>query len=149
MSQPIAFALAALLVFTTISTQSPLGNSQRPTRPPTQTAPTGPIASGEQRATPFSGCLYRADASQGRSAEYILVDAVMVGGDGRSVALTTGQKYRVTKLKDDRLNAFVGKRVEVTGTIDVEKSGQEAEALSDLEGESIREIGGRCSAARH
>jgi hypothetical protein len=144
---------------------------QRPPQPSTQQPRPGVSEAPE---TTLAGCLYREESIPGRSPsiaekagvgkDYILADAKTAretdGTPDRPTAdsasrpsagvagLASGRMYKVTKLDSDRLMAFVGKRVEITGTIKSDndvKPGEHpagSQNLPNLEGTSIREAAG-------
>ena len=150
---------------------------QRPPQSPTQQPRPGVSEAPE---TTFAGCLYREESIPGRSPniaekagvakDYILADAIPARETNRTpdrpiadsgppppagvAGLAASRMYKVTKLDSDRLQAFVGKRVEVTGTIkpdsDVKPGEHPAnnQNLPNLEGISIREAAGASCPAR-
>jgi hypothetical protein len=120
----------------------------------------------------LEGCLYReADVpgrtpnvaeKQGVLEDYILADARMAGQNSGAQGLATGRMYKVESIPDERLKTFVGKRVEVTGRIDAEGSGQgragaqpdrnpvspDAINLPEFEAMAIREVAGAACPAK-
>lgn len=138
--------------------------------PPAQQQPQAAAAS---QALTLSGCLYREDQVPGRTPnlaervgildDFILADASVAAGPKGPQGLTgntppSGNQYEVDGIADEKLKAFVGKRVEVTGKIDPEGStlpggprpdrgiGPDKINLPEIEATSIREVAGTCPA---
>jgi hypothetical protein len=129
--------------------------------------------------TTLVGCLYREQDVPGRQPniaekagileDYILADASVASGTasasgavGTSGAVPpTGRMYKVEMIADDVLKKLVGKRVEVSGSVDQDDlreagpaavpkpdktPGSDDIELPEFEGESIREVAGTCPA---
>jgi hypothetical protein len=121
--------------------------------------PIRPVTSG-QTTTVLVGCLYREIQVSGKPGDYddfILADATTpqtgpsrpeatVGATGTSgIVPTTGDMYEVKKIRDFRLDVFVGLRVELTGTIHPKDSQGSAQAdLPHFEAKTIRAVYGNC-----
>ena len=119
-----------------------------------------PLATSGQTTTVLVGCLYReiqVSGNPGDYDDYILADATTPqtgpsrpgatpGATGTSgIVPTTGSMYEVERVRDFRLDVYVGMRVEVTGTIDPEHSGRaDKTALPNFEARSIRAVFGTC-----
>ncbi len=169
-TREIVLGAAALLCVGTLSSaqiapqgrQAPQPRTQQPRADPTK----GPV-------TTLAGCLYRENSIPGRSPnvaeragvleDYILADASPardrnrlsdppIADNGRSpdqpaAGLASGRMYKVTKLDDERLKALVGKRVEVTGSIQPDDDAKPADRekhtnLPNIEATSIHEVTG-------
>ena len=160
-------AAGTLALFSTAvlaASQAPQ-NSIRPAAPrpaqqlPYPGEPEAPATSG-QTTTVLVGCLYReiqVTGNRGDYDDYILADATTPatgqprpGGTpsatGTSgIVPTTGNMYEVEKVRDFRLEGFVGMRVELTGTIHPEGSGLSDQThLSEFEAKTIRAVAGTC-----
>jgi hypothetical protein len=156
----------------------------QPGAPPAP-APSAAIAGQERSTTTLVGCLYREDQVPGRSPnvaekagvleDYILADAAMpsaapaqpgatAGAAGTTCTSTpaTGNMYKVENIPDEQLKALVGKRVEVSGRIDAERTetgrpaggatpdrglGPDKINLPEFEAASIKEVPGVCPSA--
>jgi hypothetical protein len=80
------------------------------------------------------------------------------GQAGATAGLATGRMYKVTNIDDEKLRGLVGKRVEVTGSIEnadrgaagagagaaTREQARNVEDLPELEATSIREVAGNC-----
>ena len=182
MSKRTILATLAALATTALSAQAAQQPAE-PSAPPRQTqpatqAPVGATTTAKTTAT-LAGCLYRENQVPGRTPtvaeragvleDYILADAVTppparpgtpaeaVGTSG--TVLPTGNMYKVENIPDERLQALIGKRVEVSGRIDPEAGGLGGAAtrdrgigpdevnLPEIEAVSIRELSGSCPAA--
>jgi hypothetical protein len=152
--------------------------------------PPAPVPDAEQAAdatatTTLTGCVYRERDIPGREPniaeragileDYILADATTSGtqptatGTSGIVGAATGPMHKMFKLEnidDERLQALVGKRVEVTGRIDAEAAdtaaqpagttgtvpkadeslGPDTIELPEFEVTAIREVAGTCPA---
>jgi hypothetical protein len=118
------------------------------------------LATSGQTTTVLVGCLYReiqVSGNPGDYDDYILADATTPqtgqsrpgatpGATGTSgIVPTTGSMYEVERVRDFRLDVYVGMRVEVTGTIDPERSGgADTTALPNFEARTIRAVFGTC-----
>ena len=138
------FALLSTAVLA--ASQSP----QNPIRPATSGLTT----------TVLVGCLYRETQVSGKPGDYddyILADATTppagpsrpnptTGVTGTSgIVPSTGNMYEVENVRDFRLDAFVGMRVELEGTIDPGGSGGSDQAhLPNFEAKTIRAVDGTC-----
>ena len=150
----------------------PQPQPQAPPPPVTQT-PAYPQTSPPPPSTvTLTGCLYRERDVPGRTPnvaeragileDYILADARFTRGD---TPPTIGKMFKVERIADEKLAQFVGKRVEVTGTLDVEENemqqagtagttgttedrspGPDRIELPEFEAASIREVAGTCPA---
>ena len=122
-----------------------------------------PPATSGQTTTVLVGCLYReiqVSGNPGDYDDYILADATtpltgpsrpesrpgaIPGATGTSgIVPTTGSMYEVEKVRDFRLDVYVGLRVEVTGTIDPEHSRRSDKSLPNFEAKTIRAVFGTC-----
>jgi hypothetical protein len=164
------------------SAQAPQGGAQQPpaTQPKAQTPATQapPTAAAQKAATTLTGCLYREDQVPGRKPniaekagvleDYILADATASSAQPPTAGApqatgtsgTRGSMYKVEGPSDEQLKALVGKRVQVTGRIDPERSpsgptttpqpdrgpGPDDINLPEVEASSIREVAGTCPA---
>ena len=155
-------------------------------QPPVTEAPAYPRTSPAQAASvTLTGCLYRERDVPGRTPniaeragileDYILADASVrgsassAGTEGATGTSGThpaiGKMFKVEHVADEKLAQFVGKRVEVTGTIDTEAGemrqagtagaagaagdrsvGPDRIELPEFEATSIREVAGTCPA---
>ena len=155
-------------VFVAAQGQNPATQPQTPARPPAETQTTPRTPTNQSAAVAMEGCLYREADVPGRTPnvaekagvleDYILADARMAGQNSGAQGLATGRMYKVESIPDERLKALVGKRVEVTGRIDAEGSGQgragggaqanrnpaspDAINLPEFEATAIREVTG-------
>jgi hypothetical protein len=147
---------------------------QQPT-PSTSSQPSTPSVTGQQPTMTLAGCLYREEQVPGRkpnpaervgiAEDFILADASIAtaekpgatpGATGTAgAAPSSGNMYRVDGQAADKLKPLVGKRVEVTGRIDIGSSLSGAAArpapdqnkdLPEFEATSIREVPGTCPA---
>jgi hypothetical protein len=148
------------------------------TAPAPAPAPSTPAAVGQRGNVTLVGCLYREDQVPGRKPnaaeragvleDYILAEATPAAA-GRSGATpgatgTSGSSgpamYKVENIPDEKLQAMIGKRVEVTGRLDAEGGpggqptvtptpdrgpGPDAINLPEIEAASIREVSGGCA----
>ena len=176
-----------------LSAQNPPQNpppTQPPTtQPPTTTPPATPAeaqaaaVAQNTMTTTIQGCVYKEEAVPGRAPnvaekagvleDYILVasadtSAGTVGTTGTTppaagAATPMPKAFKLEKISDDKLQAVVGKRVEVTGKMDIERSDTKGAAttgapaadkivgpdeieLPEFEVESLREVEGTCPA---
>lgn len=159
--------------------------AQQQATPPSPTSQSQPTAMTPQAATTtLVGCLYREQDVPGRQPnvaertgvmeDYILADArtaeqsgsaTGTSGSATGTSGTTpaaGKMYKVEKIADEQLRALVGKRVEVTGSIDADANKESATGtpgaakpdqnpaspdaidLPEFEAASIREVSGSC-----
>lgn len=155
------------------------------TPPPTQTPQTQPPASSMQEpATTLTGCVYKEADVPGRTPnvaekagvmeDYILVTtAASASGTAGTTGTTppatagtagtasaAGKAYKLEQIADERLQAVVGKRVEVTGRVDkggsaaagakptpdTNPGSPDAIELPEFEVTSIKEVEGTCPA---
>ena len=153
--------------------------------PPQQTPQTPPSSSMQTAAsTTVEGCVYREKDIPGRSPnvaeragvleDYILVASSNTAGTSAGTAGTTGttgstaatgaaampKMFKLEHEDDSKLSALVGKRVQVTGKIDAERSdkapagnpqadrsmGPDKINLPEFEVSSISETSGECPA---
>jgi hypothetical protein len=129
----IALGLAAFCAAATVSAQQQPPASATPQPPATQTA----SADRSSGATvTLTGCVYKEQDVPGRTPNVaeragVLEDYILAhvesksspesGTVGTSGSADAGKKmYKLEQIADDRLQALVGKRVEVTGRIDAE-----------------------------
>jgi len=180
---------AAMMAMTFASVNAQTPQTQNPqTQPPTQTQ--RPAQSMDNQATQtVTGCVYKEADVPGRSPNVaeragILEDYILVASTDTSATGTTGttppagtagttgskaMKHKAFKLEhadDDKLQALVGKRVQVTGKVDAEAGdsrtgaatgttgaprtdrsvGPDQIELPEFEVTSIREVEGTCPA---
>lgn len=153
--------------------QSPSGTPQAP---PTQQAE--PQAAAAPASTTLTGCVYREKDVPGRAPnvaeragvleDYILAEVKPAGPVGTSGSVGTSAEashgmYKLELIADEKLQAAVGKRVEVTGRIDAESGdsksasapavsqtdkaiGHDKVDLAEFEVTSMREVPGSCPA---
>lgn len=179
------------LTFANVSAQTPQTQNP-PTQPPTQTTqPATASPMQDQATTTVTGCVYKEADVPGRTPnvaeqagvleDYILVPSTdtAAGTAGTSgtttppAAGTTGaaamthKAFKLEKIDDEKLQAMVGKRVEVTGKVDAEAGdtanrpaptgttgapaadksmGPDKIELPEFEVASIREVPGACPA---
>jgi hypothetical protein len=164
--------------------QTPPPTTQPPTtQPPMTQPPAAPATAQNMETKTIQGCVYKEEAVPGRTPnvaekagileDYILVasadtSAETVGTTGTTppaagAATPMPKAFKLEKISDDKLRAVVGKRVEVTGTMDIERSdtkgagttgapaadksvGPDEIELPEFEVESLREIEGACPA---
>ena len=172
----------------TPQTQPP--QSQPPTETP-QTQPPATAAMQTAATTTVTGCVYKEQDVPGRAPNVaekagVMEDYILVASnDASAVSATTGtsgttppagtagtvgtmasstatKAYKLEQIADERLRAVVGKRVEVTGRIDAERSdtaagtagapardtgvGPDKINLPEFEVTDIREVEGTCPA---
>jgi hypothetical protein len=170
------------MTFANVSAQTP---QNPPTQPPTQTQQPAHMQDMATTAT-VTGCVYKEADIPGRTPNVaeragVLEDYILVASTdtSRATAGTTGttppaatgttgaavMKYKAFKLEhvdDEKLQAMVGKRVEVTGKVDAEARDAKAGApgapaadrsmgpdqieLAEFEVTSIKEVPGDCPA---
>jgi hypothetical protein len=151
-----------------------------------QSPSAAPQASPAQQAEPkattasttLTGCVYREKDVPGRAPnvaeragvleDYILADVKPAGAVGTSGSVGTSGTashgmYKLELIDDEKLQAAVGKRVEVTGRIDAEAGdsksasapaasdtdkviGRDKVDLAEFEVTSMREVAGSCPA---
>lgn len=159
------------------------------TPPPTQTPQTQPPTSGAMQdtaTTTLTGCVYKEADVPGRTPnvaekagvmeDYILVTSApsasgTAGTTGTTppatagtagTASAAGKAYKLEQIADERLQAVVGKRVEVTGRVDkggsatgttgarptpdTNPGSPDAIELPEFEVTSIKEVEGTCPA---
>ncbi len=106
------------------------------------------VVSAQSSPVTLTGCVYEEKDVPGRAPniaeragileDYILAElspaeaSRPVGTSGSSIAPTTYSMYKLEKVADTQLKAMVGKRVEVTGSINVDakdSTGQPSAAL--------------------
>jgi hypothetical protein len=166
---------AAVACFgTAMAAQTPAG-SQTPATSSAQTS-----AGAEKGTTVLTGCVYREKDVPGRAPnvaeksgvleDYILAEvkpsaSASAGSTGTSGTTTPkrGAMYKLEKIADEQLSAAVGKRVEVTGRIDAERTdatsatgasttptdravGHDTVNLPEFEVSSMKQISGSCPA---
>ena len=149
--------------------------SQQPPSPQTE-----PRATSESAAsTTLTGCVYKEKDVPGRSPnvaeragvmeDYILAEVRPASPSGEPAAVgtsgTTAPMYKLEQISDDKLQAVVGKRVEVTGRIDAEAGdakttpatppttsptdkaiGRDKIDLPEFEVTNLKEVAGTCPA---
>jgi hypothetical protein len=152
--------------------------AQTPQDPPTQPPQTQPPATTPMQDAPVTlqGCVYKEADIPGRTPNIaekagVLEDYILVASSGSSAAGTpTGTSgsmaptklYKLEKIADEKLKLVVGKRVEVTGRVDAERSdtatgtagapardksaGPDQIELPEFEVTTIREVEGTCPA---
>lgn len=165
-----------------------LGAQTPQTPPPTQTPQTPPPTSSAMQntaSTTLTGCVYKEADVPGRTPnvaeragvmeDYILVtsaagSSATAGTTGTTPPATAGttgsasaagKAYKLEQIADERLQAVVGKRVEVTGRVDAEAdratgtSGAKPDTnpgspddieLPEFEVTSLKEVEGTCPA---
>jgi hypothetical protein len=181
-----ALAAAAALCSASLAAQA---QTTSPTQQQPQTPPSSETrATPQQATTTVTGCVYREKDVPGRAPnvaeragileDYILAEvsaskdqpsttgtAGTPGATGTSGTMRSGAMYKLEFADDDKLNALVGKRVEVTGRIDAEAGdatrapatppptseadkalGRDQINLSEFEVTSIKEVSGTCPA---
>ena len=178
-------AVAALGLSMAAFAQTP---AQQPAQPRTQTTTTAPQQAGSaDQAVTVVGCIqseadFRKARNLGRGGtagpgvgvgnEFVLIDAKMAAAGASPAAGaatgTTGaaaQVYKLTAAKEGKTSQFVGKRVEITGTLKpaeatgastrrptpgeaprVDVFAGEDLRLRELEVRSVRETAGTCPA---
>lgn len=173
----IAFGVAAFCAAATISAQEQQPPATSTPQPP---ATTRPAEQTSGATVTLSGCVYKEQDVPGRSPNIaeragVLEDYVLAhvesksssesGAVGTSGSADAGKKmYKLEQIADDRLQALVGKRVEVTGRIDAEpgdtgrptgtsgaaqpdrSAGPDDIELPEFEVASIKEVDGTCPA---
>lgn len=175
---------AAAVMAMSISSLGAQTPQQPPTQPPTNPAPAAAAASQNMATTTIQGCVYKEQDIPGRSPnvaekagvleDYILVasanPASATGTSGVTPPATAGaagamlapKAYKLEKISDEQLKAVVGKRVEVTGRVDAERSdtaagtagapardknmGPDKIELPEFEVTSMKEVEGTCPA---
>jgi hypothetical protein len=164
-----------------VGAQTPQNPPQQ-TQPPTQ-SPTQAPATQAEASTTLTGCVYKEADIPGRAPnvaeragvleDYILVTASAssagtTGATGTSgttgtagLSAAAGKAYKLEQIGDEKLQAVVGKRVEVTGRVD--KGGSAAAGttgarpdtnpaspdqieLPEFEVTAIKEVEGTCPA---
>jgi hypothetical protein len=160
--------------------QTPPPTTQPPTtQPPMTQPPAAPATAQNMETKTIQGCVYKEEAIPGRAPnvaekagvleDYILVasadtSAGTVGTTGTTppaagAATPMPKAFKLEKISDDKLQAVVGKRVEVTGRVDAGGSatapaapardkglGPDEIELPEFEVESLREVEGTCPA---
>ena len=132
----VTTAVAAMCAGVAVQAQSPPSPAGQPTQSPADQDRSQPTAAAtESGSTTLTGCVYQEKDIPGRSPnvaeragvleDYILADVKMKGSESTSSAAAStssvaGRMFKLEKVSDDRLREFVGKRVEVTGSIDAE-----------------------------
>ena len=168
--------------------QSPTSTTPPPAQPPAQQAEpqpqTPPQTAMAQGSTTLTGCVYKEKDVAGRAPnpaeragvleDYILADvrpAAASGGTagatGTSGTTAKAPMYKLELIADEKLQAVVGKRVEVTGRIDAEAGDAKAQPatpppptsqtdkaigrdkidLPEFEVSSMKEVPGNCPAS--
>lgn len=171
-------------------TQQPPTQQPPTTQPPANPMPQTPATAQNLETKTIQGCVYKEADVPGRTPnvaeragvleDYILVashdtSAATAGTAGTTPPATAGtsgtagmsanKAYKLEKIDDEKLRAVVGKRVEVTGRIDAERSdtagtatgtagapardkslGPDQIELPEFEVTSIREVAGTCPA---
>jgi hypothetical protein len=165
-----------------------LGAQTPQTPPPTQTPQTQPPTSSAMQhsaTTTLTGCVYKEADIPGRTPnvaeragvmeDYILVTSASAGATAGTTGTTppatagttgaasaSGKAYKLEQIADERLQAVVGKRVEVTGRVDEEAGATgttgakpkpdtnpgspDAIELPEFEVTSLKEVEGTCPA---
>ena len=161
-------ALASLALAIGVAAQAPASSQPPATQPQTQTATKPTQAAGAAMVT-IEGCLVREKDVPGRKPniverqgvmeDYILTSTKMVKGSAPTASTrpdrptgtagTAGSRmYQVKGIDDAKLQALVGKRVQVEGTLaDLDEPAAPspgAEDLADIESSSIRQVSGEC-----
>ena len=145
---------------------------------PAPAAPAAQASADRDSATTVTGCLYREQDIPGRTPnvaekagvleDYILVEGPAAAGAApqagaqnaqRSSASARQSMYKVEHVDDEDLDDVVGKRVEVTGRVDMDGDeaagtpgrdnsiGPDQIELPEFEATSIREVPGTCPGA--
>jgi hypothetical protein len=149
--------------------------------PPQQQPQTQPPAMEQQATATVEGCIYREQDIAGRSPnvaeragileDYILVAAAPVAGtpgaagtsgttEPSAVPAAAPKMFKLEHEADDKLSALIGKRVKVTGKMDIERGdktatgaprsdasmGPDTIELPEFEVTSIAETAGECPA---
>jgi hypothetical protein len=178
----IAVGLAAFCATATVVAQQQPPAGTTPQRPAAQTEPATDQNSGA--TVTLIGCVYKEQDVAGRTPnvaeragvleDYILaqVEEKSASASGAAAVGTSGstgrgsKMYKLELIADDRLQAMVGKRVEVTGKIDAEagdtagratgtagtagqpdrSAGPDRVELPEFEVSSIKEVEGTCPA---
>ena len=164
----------------TSTTPPPAQQAEPQPQPQPQTPPPAAIAQGSATLT---GCVYKEKDIPGRAPnvaekagvleDYILADvrpAAASGGTagaiGTSGTTAKAPMYKLELIADEKLQAVVGKRVEVTGRIDAEAGDAKAQPatppttsptdkavghdkidLPEFEVSSMKEVAGNCPAS--
>ncbi len=157
-------ALASLALAIGVAAQAPASS-----QPQTQTAAKPPQAASAAAVT-IEGCLVREQDVAGRKPniaerrgvmeDYILTSTKIVKGSAPTASTRPDQPtgtagtaagsrmYQVKGIDDAKLQALVGKRVQVEGTLaDLDEPATPspgAEDLADIESSSIRQVSGEC-----
>jgi hypothetical protein len=157
-------ALASLALAIGVAAQAPAS-----TQPQTQT-PARPPQAANAPAVTIEGCLVREKDVAGRKPniverqgvmeDYILTSTKIVKGSAPTASTRRDQPtgtagtaagsrmYQVKGIDDAKLQALVGKRVQVEGTLaDLDEPATPspgAEDLADIESSSIRQVSGEC-----
>ena len=157
--------------------QSPTASPQSPTTQPAPSAQAPAPAAAAQASTTLTGCVYREKDVPGRAPnvaeragvmeDYILADVKPASASeavGTSGTTAAAAMYKLELIADEKLQAVVGKRVEVTGRIDAEAGdmkksetapaasqtdkaiGRDKVNLAEFEVTSMREVPGNCPA---
>ena len=130
----VTTALVAMCAGVAVQAQTPSPAGQPTQSPADQDRDTSqPTATATQSgSTTLTGCVYREQDVPGRNPnvaeeaggleDYILADVKMKGSESTSASTSSvaGRMFKLEKVSDDRLREFVGKRVEVSGSIDAE-----------------------------
>jgi hypothetical protein len=150
-------AVLALGLTTALAAQNP------PAQPPTQTPPAGQQESMAQAKTvTLEGCLVREKDVPGRTPnpaeragvmeDYILTDAKVKdpysasptppasAGQPTGTSGTAARKFEVRGLDDERLQQFVGQRVEIVGRIDPKDLDERAREAASPAGEPAGDL---------
>lgn len=114
----ILLGVAAILCSSVLSSAQIAPQGQAAPQPRTQQPRADPA-----KATTLTGCLYHDE-------DYILADAAPTP-DAPTAGLTTGRTYKVSRLQDETLKAFVGMRVELTGTIKPDNDAKPADRATN------------------
>ena len=156
-------ALATLALAIGVAAQAPASSQPQP-----QTAAKPPQAASAATVT-IEGCLVREQDVPGRKPniveqrgvmeDYILTSTKMVKGSapastrpdqptGTAGTAAGSRMYQVKGIDDAKLQALVGKRVQVEGTLaDLDEPATPsagAEDLADIDSSSIRQVSGEC-----
>ena len=166
-------AIASLALAIGVAAQAPASTQPPATQPQTQTAAKPPQAASAAAVT-IEGCLVREQDVPGRKPniverqgvmeDYILTSTKIVKGSaptastrgdqptGTAGTAAGSRMYQVKGIDDAKLQALVGKRVQVEGTLaDLDEPATPsagAEDLADIDSSSIRQVSGECPSSK-